>query len=218
MTGQPRNIYCISGLGADHRIFENLVPPEGYRLKHIPWITQQKNESIEHYAARMAAAIRDPEPVLIGVSFGGMVSVEIAKQRPGSQVIMVSSIKTKHEKPFYFRAASLFRLNKILPLRPYRFLEPLENYNLGIKTTDEKKLAREYRKNLDINYSNWAIERIIHWQNEFIPARIVHIHGSKDHIFPIKYVEPGYVIEGGGHLMIHNRAGDISRIISDTLQ
>lgn len=212
-----KNIYCISGLGADHRIFEHLTLPSGFRLSHIPWISPGQEERIESYARRMAKQIRDPEPLLIGVSFGGMLSVEISKFLPVKKIILISSIKTNSEKPFYFRVAKNLRLNKMMNLKPYRFLEPIENYTLGAKSAEEKALAREYRENLNLNFSNWAIDQILHWQNDQYPKNIVHIHGSDDHVFPIRYVRPTNIIKDGGHLMIMDKADEVSQIIEQIL-
>lgn len=212
-----KNIYCISGLGADYRLFQNLRLPQEYRLRHLPWISPDKEESIESYAARIAAGIDEEAPVLVGVSFGGMISVEISKQMPVSRVILISSIKSKSEKPLYFRAAATLRLNKILPLKPYGFLEPIQNYNLGIENEEEKALAEEYRRTINLSYTEWAIDRILNWQNETFPDDIIHIHGSSDHIFPVRYVKPTDIIEGAGHMMVMNRAEEISAILDKAL-
>ncbi|MCH5689430.1 alpha/beta hydrolase [Niabella sp. W65] len=50
-------------------------------------------EPYKDYVLRMAEKIQEDNPVIIGVSFGGMVALEIAKIRPVKQVILVSSIK-----------------------------------------------------------------------------------------------------------------------------
>ncbi len=212
-----KNIYCISGLGADHRIFEKLSIPAGYALKHIPWINPRSNELIDSYAHRMAERIEDPEPILIGVSFGGMLSVEISQFLPVKKIILISSIKSSSEKPLYFRIAKGLRLNKIVSLKPYKFLEPIENYTLGAKTEEEKVLAREYREHLNLPFSNWAIDRILHWENDRYPSDVVHIHGSEDHVFPIRYVKPTHIIQGGGHLMIMDKWEEVSKVIKEAV-
>jgi len=45
----------------------------------------------------------------------------------------------------------------------------------------------------------------------------VHIHGDQDRIFPIKNIKPDYVIKGGTHMMVWNRADEISAIINGLL-
>ena len=70
--------YLFSGLGADHRAFQYLDVP-GYAMIHVKWIEQEKNETLERYVKRLAKQITMPNPVFIGLSFGGMVAIEVAK-------------------------------------------------------------------------------------------------------------------------------------------
>jgi pimeloyl-ACP methyl ester carboxylesterase len=217
INNEKENIYCISGLGADERIFENLKLADKFELEHLSWMPAKKNETIESYAARMAGRITENQPILMGVSFGGMIAVEISKLIPTKKIIIVSSLKTRYEEPLYFRIGAALHLNKIIPLKPTRFLEPFENYNVGVVSDEDKALAKEYRQHFDYHFSSWAIERIIHWKNETYPSNLIHLHGSADHILPIRYVKPDYIIKGGGHLMILNRANEVSKILNDEL-
>jgi hypothetical protein len=67
------DVYCLSGLGADARAFRNL-DFTGYRVHHVAWEKPVRNESIAHYAARISRHIASQNPVLIGLSFGGIMS------------------------------------------------------------------------------------------------------------------------------------------------
>ena len=149
----------------------------------------------------------------MGLSFGGMMSIEIAKLISVEKVVLLSSISTYHELPLYMRIAGKLHLNKMIPMKPYPILEPLENYNLGVETKEEKKLLREYRKNLNLQYSNWAMNEVVNWKNNWIPPNLVHIHGTKDHIFPIRYVKADYRIKGAGHLLPMNNAEEVNVIL-----
>lgn len=210
------HIYCISGFGADERVFKYL-DFAGHEVHLLPWFNPEKSDTIQSYAARMAEGIHHDDPILLGLSFGGMMAVEIAKQKKAQKLILISTIKTKAEKPFYFKAAAALHLNEWIPLKPYSFLEKIENYNLSIKTEEEILLVREYRQNLDIKYSDWAIDRILHWENEWVPENFIHIHGTNDHIFPVKYVNPTHQIKDGGHFMIMNKAEEINAILKQNL-
>jgi pimeloyl-ACP methyl ester carboxylesterase len=212
-----KHIYCISGFGADERVFSKLN--FNYNEVHfIRWIDPVKNETIEEYAKRMSAAIGHSHPVLLGLSFGGIMSIEIAKLIATSGVIIISSIKTFHEMPLWMRLTGKLQLDKIFPLKTFRFIEPIENYNLGIENSDELKLVTEYRRTIGQQYTNWATHRVLNWQNEWIPRNIHHIHGGKDHIFPIRNIKADYVIADGGHFMIMNRAEKVNSIIRDILK
>ena len=75
--------YFISGIGADYRMFTHIRLPEGYQAVYIHWIPPKKKEPLGAYASRLIAQIDTAEPfVLIGLSLGGIMAVEIAKRYP----------------------------------------------------------------------------------------------------------------------------------------
>ncbi len=213
-----KHIYCISGFGADERIFSKVDFGEN-DVHFIQWKIPEKHESIESYASRMQQGIIHPNPVLIGLSFGGMMSIEIAKLIPVEKIILVSSVCCRKELPFYMKLTSALNLNRLIPMKPYPILEPIENFNLGVETKEEKKLLKEYRDNLNLQYSNWAIGQVVNWKNEWLPPNFIHIHGTKDHIFPIrKIINPEYKIRNAGHLLLMNNAEEANEIFKKELQ
>ncbi|HNC31654.1 MAG TPA: alpha/beta hydrolase, partial [Cyclobacteriaceae bacterium] len=88
-----KEVYLIPGLGADRRVFQYLNLAE-HSISHISWIEPLPNESIEQYAGRLTEQIKSPDPILVGVSFGGMIAVEIAKQIKTNKIILISSART----------------------------------------------------------------------------------------------------------------------------
>ena len=211
------HVYCISGFGADERVFSKL---EIYNVEvhFIQWLIPLKKETLQNYAGRMAEQIHHDEPILIGLSFGGMMAIEIAKQIPLKAVVIISSIKSFLEMPSWMRIAGATGIYQILPLRSFKVIEPLENYNLGLETEEEKALVSSYRQNVHPDYTRWAIHIILTWRNSWRPQNIYHIHGKKDRIFPIRRVKADIIIPGGGHMMILNRSAEISLEIQKILK
>lgn len=210
------SVYCISGLGADHHIFDPLEIP-GVTFTHLPWLMPEEDEALGGYADRMRARIREEAPVLLGVSFGGMMAIEIAKMLPKATVIIISSIWHRRQLPFPIKMTTHLGLGKWTPPANLKVLAPFQDYFLGVETEADARLVREYRGNVDPHYLQWSIRNIAAWQNEWQPPHFYHLHGNKDKIFPIGMVRPTHVIEGGGHLMIHNRAGQIGQILTGLL-
>ncbi len=208
-----KTIYCISGLGADEMAFSRLKI-QGYKLVYLPWLLPDNNESIEQYAIRMCAGITEENPILMGLSFGGMMSIEISKILPVKKIILISSIKSAVELPWWMMHAGKLRLNKIVSMRSYKILEPIQNMFLGVKDKNEIEIVRNYRKNAPEIYTNWAINEVLNWKNNWQPPAIFHIHGDNDKMFPIKNVSPTHIIKGGGHFMIMNKATEVSDCIN----
>ena len=65
-----KHIYCISGFGADERVFSKLNF-EDHDVHFIPWIDPLKNETIEGYAKRMSEQIKHDNPILFGLIIWG---------------------------------------------------------------------------------------------------------------------------------------------------
>ncbi len=212
-----KTIYCISGLGADERAFSKLEI-KGFQLKVISWLMPLRDESLPHYATRMRAGIDEEDPILMGLSFGGMVCTEIAKQIPVSKIIIISSIKSSNELPLWMKTVAKLRLNKIVPLRSTKLTQPVQNRMLGVQSEEEKVLVTSLRKEADLPYITWAVNQAINWKNEWQHPAIYQIHGDNDHMFPIKNINPTFIIKRGGHFMIMNRAEEVSDCINNILQ
>lgn len=208
-----KTIYCVSGLGADERAFSKLKIDE-YVLNVIPWLMPVKNETIEHYAERMRTDITEENPILMGLSFGGMICTEIAKQIPVSKIIIISSVKSSKELPWWMKTVAALKLNKIVPLKSTKLSQPIQNKMLGIQSEEEKTLVASLRRAVDLPYTNWAVNQAINWKNDWQHPNIYHIHGDNDHMFPIKKIKADYTIEKGGHFMIMNRAAEVSACIN----
>ena len=110
------HIYLISGMGLDERLFfkMNINAPN---IHHINWIEPLSKEDIEDYARRMMQQIKHRgNIILIGVSFGGMMAIELSKILRVEQVIIISSIKQKEELP------SLLKISKYFPVYYHKLL------------------------------------------------------------------------------------------------
>jgi predicted esterase YcpF (UPF0227 family) len=74
-------IYFIPGLAAGPEIFEHLTLPDSlYDLHYLQWkMPLHQEETIANYAMRMCEDIQHKNPVLIGVSFGGIMAQEMSQ-------------------------------------------------------------------------------------------------------------------------------------------
>jgi len=212
-----KNIYCISGIGADHRLFKKLSVP-GYTLVALPWVPFESNDNMASYAMKMFACIPEKSPVIIGLSFGGMLAIEIAKAHPECTVFIVSSAKKSSEVKIHGGALSRWLIRSmVLPARFFIIPSATAIYYLGAQDEGEKQLLRQIMRDSNGRFMKWALKAIATWHNDVLPAGGVHIHGTNDKTIPSSGVHPDYWIEGGGHTMIYNRADEVARIISECL-
>jgi len=210
-------IYLFSGLGADERAFQEL-DFGGVSTVHIPWLIPHQKESLREYAERLAKQLKEDDPILIGLSFGGMVAVEVAKLIKPKKLILIASAKSKHEIPFYFRWIGKIRIHWLIPTRWLKRTSGLTMWFFGAKTPGHKRLLEDILHDTDPIFLRWAINTIVSWNNEIIPDNVIHIHGSGDRILPIKFIRPDIIIPNGGHLMTLDRAVEITAAIRGLLK
>jgi pimeloyl-ACP methyl ester carboxylesterase len=212
-------IYFISGLGADERIFQWLRY-DGYCPIHIPWVSPERGESVESYAQRLAENIEEERPIIVGLSFGGMVAIEIAKQRETEKVILLSSVKRASEIPVYFKLFRALPIHRILPFKSLLWaFYWLAYWLFSPEDAEQKQLLKTVLIETDPHFLKWALHKVVVWNNHDVPETVVHVHGRRDRIFPYRWVTPDYTVENSGHLMVMTRAAEISDLIEKlTLQ
>ncbi|MEX6626034.1 alpha/beta hydrolase [Tenacibaculum salmonis] len=208
-------IYFVPGLAANTKIFEYLsLSEENTELHFLEWLLPlQIDESIESYAQRMCENIHHENPILVGVSFGGVLVQEMSKIIDCKKVIIISSIKSNKELPKTLKLAFITGLYKLFPAK---IIENIESYESYFFTDYLKKRAQLYKIYLSVrdkDYLQWAIYNVLHWQQEKTLPNIVHIHGNNDEVFPSKYIQNYIEIEKGTHIMILNKAKTISKIL-----
>ncbi|RLJ74705.1 alpha/beta hydrolase [Pedobacter alluvionis] len=213
------NTYFISGLGADKRIFSKLKLNKEINIIHIDWITPNKNESLASYAERLSSAIDLSQPfALVGVSFGGMIAVEIAKLLKPATVLIISSTMLSMHLPALYRFLGKLGLLKLIPAKFLKSSNKLtQNYYFGTRSGSEKALLSKIIKDTDPYFLKWAIGSILNWENKIKPERIFHIHGTNDKILYSRKATPDFVIENGTHFMVYQNAKEISGIIDKLL-
>jgi pimeloyl-ACP methyl ester carboxylesterase len=211
-----KKIYLLSGLGADERVLQDL-DFSGYERIFVKWIQPIENETIEEYTKRLIEQINTKNPLVIGLSFGGIMAVEIGKLIETEKIILIASAKTKFEIPFYYRLTGKLGFHKLLPTTILKKSNIFSNWFFGTKSTRDKTLLASILRDTDSIFLKWAIDKIVHWQNVEIPQNLQHIHGTADRILPYKFVSADIKIVDGGHFMTTNKAEELSREIRKLL-
>lgn len=212
------NVYFISGLGADRRAFDKIRLSDADTIHHIDWLEPGANETLPDYARRMSAGIDTRSPfALVGLSFGGLLSIEISKQLPAQKVFLISSISNRSELPWYFRMSGRLHLHHTGFVRLLKSNQHVMYWFFGTKSSKLQAYLTERIMATSHNYLQWSLEQITRWPQETKPFNVVHLHGTADKLFPIRYVKPDYAIERGSHFMVVTHAREISAILQKEL-
>ncbi len=216
------NVYLLPGLGYDHRIFGRL---DFKNIQPIPlnWIEPKHKESIDQYAKRMAQDIpeRSKKVTLIGHSLGGIMAQEIANIRKVEKVILIGSIQSRAELPFYFKMIAPLRLHKLFTKELCIRSIPYWGKNHGFVSNEDQDLFKSMLGQQSNNYLQWAFRQLSIWQKTAIPehTKVFHIHGKKDKTLPFRLVQkPDFPISDGGHIISYRRPEEVSAILNNLLQ
>ncbi|MEP0004713.1 MAG: alpha/beta hydrolase [Balneola sp.] len=204
----------ISGLGADKRVFDFLNLD--YPLIPVEWIEPIENETLKDYSIRLSKIIdTHSDFTLVGLSFGGLVAVEISKILEPRLTILISSAETKNElRPIYRSVGKTGLLNSL----PDKLFDPQRNIAKFIFGASNKILLNSILDDTDLSFAKWAVNELVNWSNLDRVKNIVRIHGTNDKLIPWSGSGKVELIENGEHFMIVDRANEISEIINEKIK
>lgn len=209
---QPQ-VFFFSGLGADERVFRNLAL-EGMDVHFVKWIKPAPEETMEHYARRISNQVYGESPVLVGLSFGGIMAQEVAKIVAVKQVILLASVACRGEIPWYLRCLKWSMLHKLVPKFLFSvYITPLDWF-FGLANEEERSLLTSIIQETDVDFAAWAVHQVVVWSQAQKMQNVVSIHGTQDRIFPIRYIHADYQVIGGGHFMTLNKSQEISSLLN----
>ncbi|NEM98142.1 alpha/beta hydrolase [Pontibacter burrus] len=212
-------IYFISGLGADWRMFQFLKLPEHLPQQQINWIEPLSvDEPLQAYVHRLKEQITEAAPILVGLSFGGVVAIELNKILKPQATIIISSLATHHDLPWYYRLLGKTRLQKWLPFGLMKSVHPLAPLFFGAHTRPERKLLKQVILEIDEKFLRWSLSRLLDWKQEQPIPGLIQIHGTSDIVLPCCPRPDMIIIPKGEHLMVMHRADEISAILSKILE
>lgn len=206
-------------MGANERAFERLKLPGHWKIAHLQWFDPLPKERIDQYAARMVQRIDTAEPfVLIGLSFGGIMAIEMARLVSPQKLVLLSSVATAAELPPFLRAHALSSVAKMLPLSLLNKVYPGMHRFTGLTDPADLQLFADQIHAASPVFVKWAIAAILEWNHTERYHSLFHIHGENDKIFPLPYTHPHKVVANAGHFMVLTHAQEISNILIEELQ
>lgn len=184
---------------------------------YIDWIECNKTESLEDYSKRLIKQITHPSPILIGISFGGIIAIEIAKQIAVEKVIVIASIKNKHELPWYYKFVGILGLQKLFSGGTIKNIAIKGGKYIRVTGMENGNTIKTMLTNTDDIFYKWIIDKIITWKQREVADNIYHIHGEYDKVFPYKNIKNPITIKKGSHFMLVTKSKAISKKINTIL-
>jgi len=200
-------VYFVPGMAANAKIFEYIKLPESdFEIHYLEWEIPLEKESMESYALRMTKKVTHENPILLGVSFGGILVQEMSRFISTKKVVVISSVLHENEYPYRMKFAKRTKVYKLVPTHLFSDVEKMVKYAFGETIKGRAELYKKYLSVSDEEYLTWAIEQIVNWRQTQKLTNVVHIHGDKDKIFPVKNIKGNVIqVKNGTHIMIINK-------------
>ena len=194
----------MPGMAASPTIFERIqLPEDTFEMHLLEWEIPNTGETLSAYAQRIARKVKEDNPILVGVSFGGILVQEMKAFLKPKKVIIISSVKSNTEFPRRFKVAKTTKAYKLIPTTLFENIEMLVKFSFGSSIVKQRlALYEKFLAVRDKRYLDWAIEQIINWNRIAIDEEIIHIHGDEDEVFPAKNIKKFIPVKGGTHIMI----------------
>lgn len=211
-----RRLVLLPGLGADARLFDpqRAMFPE---IEVPPWLPHREDESLADYARRMAATVTPSADLYLGgVSFGGMVALDMARLLQPRAVFLIASCRTGRQIAPHLRYFVTFA--HMFPARAFAVgakLSALYMRKFGHLTEEQEAFFAEMLADVQPAFVRWGIAAITAWPGPGeLPMPIYHIHGSADELIPVEGVRPDQVVPGGGHLLNVTHAAEVNAFLA----
>lgn len=211
------DVYMIPGMGTDYRVFRYFRLENG-NIKYIQWEDPGDVKTLEEYASLLETQIDTSRNfVIVGVSFGGMIGVELSRKLDNPNLILISSAKTKKELPNKYKTARVLPLHMMLSDSLLHNASKQQFFYKDIIDAGDRLLYKQMMIENGAAFLKLQMDMIVHWKNKEYDPRIRHIHGSADKVLPARYIENAVFIEGGTHKMVVNKTAKLCEIIDQFL-
>lgn len=199
-------LVLFTGLAADERLLDPQRELPCTVITH-PWLEPEENETLPHYARRVAESREWPAGcVLGGVSFGGMLAAEMSLLlRPRGVVLIASCLSSKAVPALYRFVNTLCRVVPDPALRMGTIVSrPVVNFfrSIGEKDSD---VMMDMMKTTPVPRLRRTTDMVLGWEGlAELPCPRVWIHGENDLVIPLKKLsphKPEVVVPGAGHLV-----------------
>ena len=53
----------------------------------------------------------------------------------------------------------------------------------------------------DANVFKWSLSQLLNWKSQpEVSCPVLHLHGDRDFVLPVRYTKPDATVTGGGHV------------------
>jgi pimeloyl-ACP methyl ester carboxylesterase len=206
-------------MAADGRLFRSIRIPEA-EIVTPDHAEPMPGETLTQYAARIANGLNiQPSDIIGGISFGGMLAGEIARQRQVAGLILLGGCLQPGRLPGLYRW--LERLGRFIPdsLLSLRSWRPLVHWRFALLTKDAETCLIEMGAGYPAAQIRAFSRMVIDWPGVYdVGCPVLSIHGDSDRIIPMKSAQPDIILKNAGHAFLLTHAAETTSAIREFLR
>jgi len=182
----------------------------------LAWLAPQSpTEPLAQYATRLAQAVPANQACwLVGVSFGGLLALEIGRLRPLARVVLISSLQSANQLPLVLQLARATGVYRLVPFGLLARLPRLAQWFFGAEGGAEYQLLCQILRDTDPQFARWATAQLLGWQSTGVPTAI-RVHGTHDRLLPAGSAPVEYRLPGAGHFLIVSHASQVNQVLRE---
>jgi pimeloyl-ACP methyl ester carboxylesterase len=212
--------YFIGGIATDQKLYDYpllQIPNSVY----LPFPQHEAGDTMTSYSSKFISLIDTSRPFnIVANSMGGMMTMELLKHIHPEKVVLISSAKCRKEMPWRLRQLRFSKLHKLLPGKA--FIAGVKHGSRFIKEINKTPGLRETVIQMAMNNSPdflyWCVNAIANWPgSDDYRKDIIHIHGTKDTMFPFRNIQNPIPVAGGTHNMLLTRKEEIVALLKTHL-
>jgi pimeloyl-ACP methyl ester carboxylesterase len=199
-----KRLILFSGLGLDARYVTPSFPLP-FELYVPPWIDPLPNESLESYALRIVPTLpidHATEYYIGGVSFGGMVALEVSRHLNPRGVFLISSCPSYRQVSWLVRLPGKLIAPYVTPdfVKHFLWLAPLAIRLTGPLHREQRNLLIDIWNHANLKVMRWGAMIMTQWEfTHRLAAPVHHLHARYDLFIPLSNVEPEAIVADGWH-------------------
>ena len=208
------HVYLIPGQGSDYRLYKNITLDDPFQMHYVHHQEPAEGSSLQEYAALLFQQVDTSQAfILVGVSLGGMLAVEMNEWCDPLKTVVISSAKTRNELPFRYRFQRYLPIYKNVPGEISKqgalLLQPIVEPDRD----QAKEVFVSMLQSKSPTFYERTIAMIMEWDRTTSPEGIIHIHGENDHTIPIRNVAFDHALETGSHMMTLTEGEKITALL-----
>ncbi len=155
-------VYLIPGMGTDERIFEELhFNHTNISKKTIEWAPYEDCNSLEEYAKKLISQVDTSKPfILIGVSMGGMLAMEMGEIIYPERLILISSAKSDSELPCKYKLGRYIPLHNLTNDKLLTILSKSNSPFKDVWNPNDVALYQSMLRTCGADFLTWQMDAI----------------------------------------------------------